>query len=106
MPETSEPFTVRVCRVPVGFLHDLKGGITSVDVHTEVSRSIIVATPLILGDILSISFTQRIHTENSVNNNGSPECYKGGRRGERSSPISEIYEGVRHKGQDALSGES
>jgi hypothetical protein len=33
--------------------------------------------------------------ENSVNNNGSPECYKGCRRGERSSPISEVYEGVR-----------
>jgi len=44
--------------------------------------------------------------ENSVNNNGSPECYKGGRRGERSSPISEIYEGVRRNGQDALSDES
>jgi len=43
------------------------------------------------------------HMENSVNNNGSPECYKGGRRGERSSPISEIYEGVRRRGQDAPS---
>ncbi len=72
--------------VPVGFLHDAEVvSVTALDdAHIDAATiRILAGLPL------------RSHMENSVNNNGSPECYKGCRRGERSSPISEVYEGVR-----------
>ncbi len=84
--------------VPVGCLHDAEVvSVTALD-----DAHIDAATIRMIGGV-----HRRSHMENSVNNNGSPECYKGCSRGERSSPSSEVYEGSeRGRGQDEVSDES
>ncbi len=93
---------------PGGLLHDAEVGSESAldDGHTDAGGTRNPVDRRVTPFKLNSRWFRGSHMENSVKNNGSPVCYKGGRRGERSSPISEIYVGVRRRGQDALSDES